>query len=224
MRWCGMVGDTRRKLLDGAIASLRDNGIAGASARVIAAAAGVNQALIFYHFGSVSELIDAACREAAAGQVAVYRPRFEAVSSLRELLVLGQELHASQREAGNVAVLAQVLAGARYDSRLAGAAQSALLLWAGEIESTLRRLLAGTPVAEVADAAALARVVTAAFIGIELYEGADPDGAAAAFAALDQLSVLVEVFDELGPVARRAARSRIRRARASAQARRSAPA
>jgi AcrR family transcriptional regulator len=219
-----MVSDTRGKLLDGAIASLRDNGIAGVSARVIAATAGVNQALIFYHFGSVSELIDAACREAAAGQVAAYRPRFEGVSSLRELLVLGQELHARQREAGNVAVLAQVLAGARYDSRLAGAARSALLLWAREIESTLQRLLAGTPVAEVADAAALAPVVTAAFIGIELYEGADPDGAAAAFVALDQLSVLIEVFDELGPVARRAVRSRIRRARASSHTRRSAPA
>ena len=198
---------------------MRDNGIAGVSARVIAAAAGVNQALIFYHFGSVSELIDAACREAAAEQVAAYRPRFEAVSSLRELLVLGQELHARQREAGNVTVLAQVLAGARYDPRLAGAAQQALLLWAREIESTLRRLLAGTSAAEVADAAALARVVTAAFIGIELYEGADPDGAAAAFAALDQLSMLVEAFDDLGSVARRAVRHRIRRARAGSQTR-----
>ena len=224
MRWCGQVSDTRRKLLDGATASLRDNGIAGASARVIAATAGVNQALIFYHFGSVGELIDAACREAAAEQVAAYRPRFEAVTSLRELLVLGQELHARQREVGNVTVLAQVLAGARYDSRLAGAAQRALLLWAREIESTLQRLLAGTPAAEVADAAALARVVTAAFIGIELYEGADPDGAAAALAALDQLSVLVEVLDDLGPVARRALRSRVRRARASSRTRRDSPA
>jgi hypothetical protein len=71
----------------------------------------------------------------------------------------------------------------------------------------------------VADAAALARLVTAAFIGIELYEGADPDGAAAAFAALDQLSVLVEVFDDLGSVARRALRSRVRRARAISQTR-----
>jgi AcrR family transcriptional regulator len=203
---------------------VRDKGIAGASARVIAAAAGVNQALIFYHFGSVSELVEAACREAAAEQVAVYRPRLEAVTSLRELLVLGQELHARQREAGNVTVLAQVLAGARYDPQLAGAAQHALLLWTREIESTLRRLLAGTAAAEVTDAAALARVVTAAFIGIELYEGADPDGAAAAFAALDQLSVLVEVFDDLGPGARRALRHRMRRARTGSRAQRRAPA
>ena len=49
--------DTRRKLLDAAMATLRDKGIAGTSARVIAAAAGVDQALVFCHFGSVAELI-----------------------------------------------------------------------------------------------------------------------------------------------------------------------
>ncbi|HWF41120.1 MAG TPA: TetR/AcrR family transcriptional regulator, partial [Acidothermaceae bacterium] len=57
------MSDTRRKLIDGTITTLRDKGIAGTSARVIAATAGVNQALVFYHFGTVDQLIDAACRE-----------------------------------------------------------------------------------------------------------------------------------------------------------------
>ena len=47
--------DTRTRLLDGALETLRTRGIAGVSARTIAAAAGVNQALVFYHFGGVDE-------------------------------------------------------------------------------------------------------------------------------------------------------------------------
>jgi hypothetical protein len=44
-----------------------------------------------------------------------------------------------------------------------------------------------------------------------LYEGVDADGAGSAMATLEQLGVLVEVLDDLGPVARRAVRARLRR-------------
>ena len=48
---------TKTKLLEGALRVLTDQGIAKTSARTIAAEAGVNQALVFYHFGSVDELL-----------------------------------------------------------------------------------------------------------------------------------------------------------------------
>lgn len=184
--------DTRRKLLRGAIETLRERGISGTSARTIAAAAGVNQALVFYHFGSVADLIDAACRSAAAEQVERYQPRFRRVSSFAELLLLGQELHAEQRQAGNLTVLTQVLAGARQDDTLARAAQHALGLWIAEIEVTLKRLLGGSSTAGFGDTAGLARAVAAIFIGLELYKNADRDGADRAVAALRQLSGAID--------------------------------
>jgi AcrR family transcriptional regulator len=205
------VSDTRRKLIDGTIATLRDKGIAGTSARMIAATAGVNQALIFYHFGTVDQLIDAACRESTAERVALYRPQFEQVRSFRELLALGSELHIRERGAGNVTVLAQVLAGAQQDANLAAAAKHALSLWIAEIETTLVRLLKGSPLSEVANPEGLARGIAASFIGIELFEGVDPEGAQNAIASLETLGILVEVVEDLGPVARRALRTRVRR-------------
>jgi AcrR family transcriptional regulator len=51
---------TRAALIAGAIQTLREAGFAGASARQIARRAGCNQALIFYHFGSVPDLLIAA--------------------------------------------------------------------------------------------------------------------------------------------------------------------
>jgi AcrR family transcriptional regulator len=206
------VTDTRQRLLDGAVATLRDKGIAGTSARAIAATAGVNQALIFYHFGSVDGLLDAACRDATAALVGRYRDRLGAAGSLRDLLAAGRELHARERESGDVAMLAQLLAGAQRDERLAVTCRDCLALWVAEIEAVLQRLLAGHPLGEVAEEGGLARAVSAAFIGIELYDGVDAAGAAAAFAALESLAVLAEVADDLGPIATRAVRARLRRA------------
>jgi AcrR family transcriptional regulator len=213
------VNDTRRKLIDGAIEALRTRGIAGTSARAIAGAAGVNQALIFYHFGTVDSLVDAACREATAERVSLYHDRFLAVTSLRELLALGRELNAAERGAGNVTALAQVLAGGQQDPGLASAARHSLGLWVAEIEAVLRRVLADSPVSELTGAADLAPAVAAAFIGVELYEGVDPEGAARALDTLERLSVLAEVLDDLGPVARRALRARLRRSSRAAAAR-----
>jgi AcrR family transcriptional regulator len=209
-----MSQDTRTKLLAGALTTLTEQGIAKTSARTIAAAAGVNQALVFYHFGSVDELLAAACRHGAQQRVDLYRDRLNKVRTLGELLELARELHAAERDSGHVAVLAQLLAGAQTQPRLAPATAAGLALWTEEIEQVLGRVLAGTPLTEFVDVAGLAKAVSAAFVGLELFEGVDPVGAEHAFAALDQLAGLIAVLDELGPLTQRAIRSRLRRSTA----------
>ncbi|AQU70421.1 TetR/AcrR family transcriptional regulator [Streptomyces niveus] len=202
--------DTRTKLLEGALRTLTEQGIARTSARTIAAAAGVNQGLVFYHFGSVDELLGAACHHGAEQRVSRYRPRLAAVTSLAELLQFGREMHAEERDAGQVAVLGQLLAGAQTQPRLAIAARGGLQLWIDEIEKVLGRVLTGTPLADLTDSAGLARAVAASFVGLELYEGVDQEGAGDALDALEQLAVLASVLDELGPLAQRAVRRRLR--------------
>ncbi|TXL86698.1 TetR/AcrR family transcriptional regulator [Streptomyces sp. IB2014 016-6] len=206
----GRSRDTRAKLLEGALRTLTEQGIARTSARTIAAAAGVNQGLVFYHFGSVDELLGAACHHGAEQRVSRYRSRLAAVTSLAELLRFGREMHAEERDAGQVAVLGQLLAGAQTQPRLAAAARRGLQLWIDEIEKVLERVLTGTPLAGLTDSAGLARAVAASFVGLELYEGVDREGAGHALDALEQLAVLASVLDELGPLAQRAVRRRLR--------------
>lgn len=206
-----MSAETKEKLLEGALRTLTEQGIAKTSARTIAAAAGVNQALVFYHFGSVDELLAAACRHGSEQRVSRYRERLDAVSSLAELLEFGREMHEEERAAGHVAVLGQLLAGAQTQPRLAPATAAGLALWIEEIEKVLIRVLSATPLGEFADPVGLARAVAASFVGIELYEGVDAVGAERALDALEQLSVLVTAVEELGPIAQRAMRSRLRR-------------
>jgi AcrR family transcriptional regulator len=207
-----MSSDTKQRLLDGALTAIRTHGIAGVSARTIAAAAGVNQALVFYHFGGVDDLLAAACAASTAARAERYAEQLARVASLRELLEVGRTLHAEERRLGNVSVLAQLLAGAQNDPKLGPPVAAALRIWIDQIELVLRRLLSESPFAEVADIPGLARAVSAAFIGIELFEGVDEAGAQHALDALEQLAVLVEVVDELGPVARHALRAKLNRA------------
>ncbi|AEV87944.1 TetR family transcriptional regulator [Actinoplanes sp. SE50] len=206
------MSDTKQRLLDGALAAVRDHGVTGTSARTIAAAAGVNQALVFYHYGSVDELLGAACRQATEARVALYADRFAAVTTLRELLEVGRDLHTTELAQGNVSVLAQTLAAAQTNERLAEPIRATFQLWTDEIEKVLRRVLAGSPIAEVADVPGLAQAISSAFVGLELFEGIDPAGGHRAMEAIDQLAVLVEVMDELGPLATRVLRSRIKKA------------
>jgi AcrR family transcriptional regulator len=207
------VNDTRAKLLEAAAQAMRENGVASASARSIAARAQVNQALVFYHFRTVSELLEAACRHAVDDSADYYRQQLATVTSLTGLLAIGRELHERERAAGNVAMMAQLMSGAQQDPVLARAARYAMSRWNSEIESVVGRVLKGSPLAEVVDVAGLARAISAGFIGLELYEGVDADGAATALASLEDLGLLVDVMNDLGPVARRALRSRMRNGR-----------
>lgn len=205
------MNETKRKLLDATVETLRDQGIAGVSARAIAATAGVNQALVFYHFGSVGGLLAAACTVSATERAGLYRERFAEVTSLRELLTVGRSLHEAEHRAGNVAVMAQTLAGSQRDPELAAATAAALNVWVAELEVLLDRILGGSPLAEIADIPGLARVIAATFIGLELYDGADPQGAQRALDALDALGSIFELIDDLGPVASRVLRAKVRR-------------
>ena len=186
--------------MDGAIETLRRQGYAAASARAIAATAGVNQALIFYHFGTVEELLATACRQTAAAHLALYEARLGSASTVREVLAAGRLLP--------MAAVVQLLSGARTSEVLAAACGDTVARWTALTEQALRRLLGESALGELCDLGGLARVITASAIGCELYDGVDTVACANAVVALDQLAALAEA----APVDRRAVRSGIGRA------------
>jgi len=208
-----MAKTTRADLLAATLRTIGEHGFAGASARTIATEAGQNQALVFYHFGTVNDLIAAACRESTEQRVALYRDRFDQATTFAELLAVGRAVHVTEHAEGNVAVLAQLLAGARGNEVVGAAVADALNLWVVEVEKTLARVLADSPLLSLVDLGGLARSISAGFIGIELLDGVDPEGATRALASLEQLAVLTETLlselDNLGPVTSRLVKRRL---------------
>lgn len=140
---------TRVRIMEAALETLRTDGIVGASARTIASRGGFNQALIFYHFGSVSNLLMQAAAAHSAEAVTRYRERAEGVASLADLVDLARSLHHEDHERGSVTVVTQQMAGATHDPELARSVMDAFDKWIEVVETALRRVIDGTGAAEL---------------------------------------------------------------------------
>src|ERR1700748_393954 len=104
---------TRAALVEAAIAVLRESGFASASARRIAQRAGCNQALVFYHFGSVNDLLLAALDDVSARRLAAYADIVDSAASLTELIDAARTVFSEDLDAGHVAVLVEIITGSQ---------------------------------------------------------------------------------------------------------------
>src|SRR5664279_4478058 len=77
---------TRQALVAAAIDALKEDGYSGASARGIAQRAGINQGLVFYHFGSVANLLLAALDAVSDERFRIYGTEVAEVSSPSQLV------------------------------------------------------------------------------------------------------------------------------------------
>lgn len=200
--------ETRRRLIEATIETIRTQGIAKLSARTIAATGKVNQALIFYHFGSVDKLLGEACMASAGERVDEFRERLQTVTTFAGLVEVGRDLHAEEQTRGNVKVLAQMLSASQNNPELAEFTGKAIRLWTAEVEQVLRRLLTGSAFDGIVDPPVLAQVVSASFVGLEMVDATDDSETP--MAGLDQLKTFAEAIDGLGPIAKRAVRSTLK--------------
>ena len=208
-----MAADTRQRLLQAALEVLAREGIAGASARTIATRADVNQALVFYHYGSVDDLLAAAARSVSRQRADHYARQLDGVDTFTALATQARRLHAEERTNGNLAVLVQLLAGAPQRPALGPALRENFDLLAAPVEVTIRRLLDGSPLDGVVDAADLASGVAGAFLGLQLLDGVVTDVDAGPFAALDALAGVVDLALEAGTIEKAVLRRRLRASR-----------
>jgi AcrR family transcriptional regulator len=186
---------TRARIVAAALEALRAEGIAGISARSIARHGGFNQALIFYHFGSVEGLLVAVARSESERRSALYAPALADVTSLSELVAVARRLHEEEFQAGTVAALTQVLAGAVGADDLSREIAASLRPWTDLVGDTIDRLLAGTPFAEVLPRDDLTAGLAALFLGIELLSGLHPGLAGGSlFATMESAATLLDAL------------------------------
>lgn len=188
---------TRAALVAGAIEALGEVGFAGASARDIAGRAGCNQALVFYHFGSVNELLLAALDDVSARRLAAYTDIVDRATTLTALIDSARAIFAEDLDAGHVAVLVEMITGAQSTPGLGEEVAARLAPWRDFAESAVRRALVGSPVALVLPAKEIAHAVVAGFLGLELLASLDGDRAAA-LALFDRARLVAGLLDLTG--------------------------
>jgi AcrR family transcriptional regulator len=173
------TAQTRTALVAGAIEALREVGFAGASAREIAARAGANQALVFYHFGSVNELLLAALDDISTRRLEVYTAIVEKAVNLTELIDSAREIFTEDLDAGHVTVLVEMITGAQSTPGLGEQVAARLAPWRDFAESGVQKGVAGSPFAVMLPVKEIAHAVVAGFLGLELLASLDGDREAA---------------------------------------------
>src|SRR5713226_3170018 len=129
--------ETPERIVRAALETLRQRGIEGTTARAIAAQGGFNQALIFYHFGSLTNLLREAFLRTSSAQVAKYRSAAATVSSLRDLVAIARRLHDEDAETGAVSAVTQLMAAAAGDQELGRWIRDRFDEWIGLVQEAL---------------------------------------------------------------------------------------
>jgi AcrR family transcriptional regulator len=189
--------EVRAVLVAAAIETLRETGFAGASAREIAGRAGYSQALIFYHFGSVNDLLLAALDEVSARRMDAYRGLLDHATSVTALSESARSIFIQDLDSGHVRVLVEMITGAQSVPGLGEQVAERLRPWRDLAEDAMRRALGRSAASRLLPPAEAAHALVAGFLGLELLASLDGDRDAA-LAVFDRARSLARMLDVLG--------------------------
>jgi AcrR family transcriptional regulator len=160
--------DTRRLLTEAAIETLKTKGFAGASARAISDQAQLNQGLIFYHFGSVVNLLLVALDTVSDERMVKFTAAVESVSSPKELTDVAAQIFHDDLDSGHVTVLAEMIAGASSVPGLGVEVAARLEPWFAFAQRAIDQSFGDSPLASLLPSSDVAYVIVALYLGFEM--------------------------------------------------------
>jgi AcrR family transcriptional regulator len=160
--------DTRKQLVEAAIETLKAEGFVGTSARAIAERSGLNQGLIFYHYGSVANLLLAALDSVSAQRMEQYGAAVEGVSSPTELVDVAMDIFREDLDAGYVTVLVEMIAGASSTPGLGSEVSARLGPWFAFAQHAVETTIGESPLGTVVPAGDVAYGIVALYLGLEM--------------------------------------------------------
>ena len=169
----------------------------------MAARAGCNQGLIFYHFGSVTALLLAALDEVSADRRRRYEAALADVRRPSALVELAARVFREDLDTGDAALLVEMIAGSASTPGLGAEVKRRMTPWTQFASSALASVLGDSPLAGSVAPAEIAHAVVALYLGLELLSHLDGDRAPA-LALFDRARQLAAVADVIaGAVAAR---------------------
>jgi AcrR family transcriptional regulator len=166
---------TKERIAQAALDTLKARGFAGATAREIARTGDFNQALVFYHFGSVQNALLAALDVVSERRMRAYRPAFESARTIPELAQLARDIYAEDLENGYVTVLGEMVAGGVSDPHLGREIVARLEPWIEIVEDKVRQLLSGSLFESMIPARDAAFAIIALYLGMDMLSQLDDD-------------------------------------------------
>ncbi|MDE3134248.1 MAG: TetR/AcrR family transcriptional regulator [Acidobacteriota bacterium] len=180
-------------IVEAALETLKTRGFAGASAREIARAGNFNQALIFYHFGSVQNVLLASLDLVSERRMRAYRAGLEAATTLPELAALAGEIYREDLENGYVTVLGEMVAGAASNPELGRAVVARIRPWLELVDDKASSLIAGSLFEALVPTGDIAFAIVALYLGVDMLSHLDRDSTRA--------ESLLELGERIAPLA-----------------------
>lgn len=189
---------TRELLVDAAVISLIKDGFVGASARSIAEKAELNQGLIFYHFGSVTNLLLAALDKVSADRMATYSAAVAEAATPSELVNVAARIFKNDLDAGYVKVLVEMIAGAGSSAELRTEVAARIQPWFAFTQEALDGAFPSSGLADILPTGDIAYAVVAMYLGLELLTHLEGDDAPTTrlFALASQLVTMVTAVSQ----------------------------
>jgi AcrR family transcriptional regulator len=188
--------DTRRALVEAAVVTLKTRGFNGASARAIAGEAGVNQALVFYHFGSVAGLLLAALDEVSEQRLSRYSAHLDAVTGPASLLALASEVFRKDMDSGDITVLAEMIAGSSSNPELGAEVAKRIRPWKGFAADAIEAGLIDSGLPSLVPIPQAAHIAVALYLGLEMLSRLEADQQMVR-STFEQLAGLAPLLDVL---------------------------
>jgi len=187
---------TRERVLSAAVKTLAEQGFAASTARAIAATGGFAPGVIYYHFDDLEDLRVATMRYTSERRIARYTERTSGLDSFAELVATLRELYAEDADAGHIAAVQEMVAGATPGSKLAAQTLVEVARWEEVAVAVLGRYVAGTPIESLLPIRELATAAVAFYMGIETLSHLDGDRRRpyAVFDAAARTAVLVDTL------------------------------
>jgi len=196
-------GETKTKILDAAFRRLVDKGYAALSMREIAKDAGVNHALINYHFRSKDQLVIAVLDEANHQLLKRQQGIYAAAGSFAQKWAQARRFYKDDLASGFVRVQAELWAASLSDMDLRGKFLPRLLAWRQLVLGGVRDAFAalksqGVRLPKPFTAETIACWICEFWLGMEFVDLiGSPREAAEHEVALDAMQQLLEQLDAL---------------------------
>jgi len=187
----------RGRILDAAERLFAERGFDHTSTALIAAEARVPQGLIFYHFGSVADLLLAALDSVSAQRMEQYGEAVDGVGSPSELVDVAMAIFREDLDAGHVTVLVEMIAGASSTPGLGPEVSARLGPWFEFAERAMERTVGGSPLDSVLPVRDVAYGIVALYLGLEMLTHLNGDRTRA-LGLFDHAKNLAGLLDALG--------------------------
>lgn len=188
---------TKDRIIEAALETLKADGFAGTSARAIARRGDFNQALIFYHFGTLNDLLLAALDRTSEQRMAKYADAVKSIESVADAVRVATDLYREDLGSGHVTVVSELIAGSLDRPDLAPEIVKRMDPWIELTEHAVERAMSSMGIGNLVPPKTVAYAIIALYLGVDLLSHLEKDDAKAE-AMFESAKQLAGVLSAIG--------------------------